>query len=85
MFRILSNILITFSIFLLPQYITIFLVILAILAFDNFFESIVFGLCLDTLYGSGLLGFDLGYFFTIVALVFYLISFKLKTILRISA
>lgn len=84
MLRIISNLLIIFSIFLLPQYVTIVLVISAILLFDNFFESIIAGVLLDTIYGSGVVGLDLGYFFTIFITVFYIASFKIKDVLRIS-
>lgn len=84
MFRIISNLLIILSIFLLPPYVIIILIALATLVFDNFFESIILGLFLDTLYGSSFWGFDFAYIFTILTLVFYILSFKLKTVIRIS-
>ena len=83
MFRILSNIFLIFSLFLLPIYITLFLILYFIFVFDNFFEAIILGFLIDTIYGSGsIFTIHFSYFFTLLISIFYLISFRLKTILR---
>ena len=85
MIRIFANLFIILSIFILPIYFSIFLIFIAILIFNNFIESIVLGYIIDLLYGSGsTFGFHFAYFFTIVIIIFYLLSFKLKKILRMS-
>ncbi len=86
MFRLFSNVLIFLSIFLLPSYISILIIILGTLIFEKFLESMIYGFVLDILYGNGsIFGFHFAYFFTLVGIFFYFISFKTKTFIRFSA
>jgi len=75
--------LLVLSVFMLPIYVSIFLILISIFFFNNFVEAMLFGFIIDLLYGSGtILGLHFAYFFTIIILIFYLFSFKLKEILR---
>jgi hypothetical protein len=83
MFRIISNIFIIFSLFILPIYVTIFAIIYFIFKQENFIEAIIFGYLIDFIYGSGtIFTIHFAYFFTLFISIIYLVSFKLKTILR---
>ena len=85
MFRILSNLFILIAVFVLPIYISVFFVILSVFIFNNFIESGVFGFIIDLLYGSGyFFNLHFAYGFTIVMVIFYLVSIKLKTAVRFS-
>ena len=84
MFRILSNFILILSVFLLPVYLSVFLILLSIFLFDNFIEAIAWAFLVDLLYSGGsFFGFHLQYFFTIVVSFFYLVSFRLKTVIRL--
>jgi len=83
MFRIISNLLLILSIFLLPVYISVILIFISIFLFKNFIEAIIFGFLIDLLYGSGtIFGYHFAYFFTALVFIFFILSFKLKKILR---
>ena len=85
MLRILLNILIIIFLFIFPVYISFILILASIFFINNFMEAIIWGFFLDLLYGSGrIFGVHFPYFFTLIILVFYLISFRLKTMLRLS-
>ena len=85
MIRILSNLLLILSVFLLPFYISFVLIILFTFFIDDFIEGIIFGALIDILYGGGSI-FSIGfaYFFTAIIFIFYLFSFRLKEMLRLS-
>lgn len=84
MFRLLANILLILSVFILPVYISVILILLCIFIFNNFIESIIFGYLLDIFYSGGSV-FGINFSYSITALIFicYLFSFKLKTVLRV--
>ena len=85
MIRIISDLLIVASVLLFPVYISVIFIILAIMFFENFTESIAFGFLIDLLYSGGsIASIHFSYFFTIVMSIFYLLFFKIKTFLRIS-
>lgn len=85
MFRIISNIFLILSIFLFPQYITVIFLLISLYIFNNFFESIIYAFILDLLYSNGnTFGIHFGYQITLIIFVLYLLSFKLKAILRTS-
>lgn len=85
MIRILCDIGLLLSVFLLPSYVTFVLVLFCILFLGNFVESIVFGFLLDLLYGGGgFFNINVFYFFTALIFIFYILSIKLKKILRLS-
>lgn len=84
MFRILANLLLFLSVLFLPVYVSIVLILVCIFLFNNFAESIAFGFLLDLFYSGGnVFGLNFAYFITSFIFVFYLVSFKLKTILRL--
>ncbi len=86
MLRIFVNLLIVLSVFILPVYLSIFLILVLIFIFNNFIEAVVLGFLVDLLYGGGsIFGIHFAYFFTIMMLIFYLISFKLKHMIRLSS
>ncbi len=83
MFRFISSLLVLISVFLLPTFITAVFLFILIFIFDNFFEALVFAYIMDILYRGGtLFGFTSPYLFTFVFLLIFLISFKLKTVLK---
>ncbi|MFH0755340.1 MAG: hypothetical protein V1910_01590 [bacterium] len=84
-FRFFSDLLIVLSVFILPIYISVFLIFLAIFLFNNFIEAIIWIFLINLLYGGGnIFGLNFAYFFILIIFIFYLISFKLKTILRLN-
>lgn len=83
--RILTNILLMFSVFLLPVYVSVIFIVASIFFFNNFVEAMIFGFVIDLLYGNGsIFGIHFAYFFTLIILILYLFSFSLKKILRMS-
>ncbi len=85
MIRILSNIFLLVAVFLFPIYLSIVLILFFIFSLDNFFESIIFAYILDLLYSGGsIFGINFPYSITLLIFIVYLISFRLKTILRLS-
>jgi len=84
-YRIVGDVILILSVFLLPSYVSVILIFTSILIFDNFMESIIFGFILDLLYGSGrVFGYHFTYFFTLISIIFYLASFKIKEMVRVS-
>jgi len=85
MARIISNILLVLSVFVLPVYISVFFILISIFLFDNFVEAILWAFVIDILYGGGgILGIHFVYFFTLIMLIAYIFSFKFKEVLRLS-
>ena len=83
MLRIFSNCILILSVFFLPPYITFILILALVFVFDMFVESIAWAFILDVLYGGGgFWGMHFNYIFTLVALIFFLSSFKLKKVLK---
>lgn len=83
MIRVIIDIIILFFVFVLPSYITAFLLVLSIIMFHNYFESIVLAYILDILYGGGLLfGYNFHFVFTASILIIFLISIKAKTFIK---
>ncbi len=84
-YRIIVDIILIISAFLLPNYVSVILIFVSVLIFNNFIESIIFGFILDMLYGSGrIFGYNFAYFFTLISVIFYVISFKIKEMVRVS-
>jgi len=84
-YRIIADIVLILSVFLLPSGVTIILIFASVLFFNNFIESIIFSFILDMLYGNGrIFGYHFAYFFTTISIIFYLISFKIKKMVRLS-
>jgi len=50
--RIISDILLIICSFVLPWWFVLFAVLILSFVFDNFYEAMVFGIILDSLYGS---------------------------------
>lgn len=85
MLRILINLLIILSIFMLPAYISVILILFSIIIVNDFIEAVIWAILIDVLYGGGsIFGLHFAYFFTAVVLVCYLSSFKIKSALRLS-
>ena len=85
MIRIFCDLALLLSVFLLPPYVTLFFVLVSILFMESFVESIIFGFLLDLIYGGGsFLNIEIFYFFTLLIFIFYIISIKLKKVLRLS-
>jgi hypothetical protein len=83
MFRFLSVLFILLSLFILPNFITAFLLFIFIFIFDSPFEVLFFAYILDILYHGGVFfGYESLYLFTIIFLFIFIISFKLKTVLK---
>ena len=82
--RLIADILLILMIFILPSYISIILIFIAIILFNNFFESIIFAYFLDILYSNGVIfGYHFAYMFTLISLIFYIFSFSLKKVVRL--
>jgi len=85
MIRLICDIILVLSVFLLPPFITLFFILLSILFFNNFIEAFFVGAILDLIYGGGgIFNTHLFFFFTLVTFLFYILSIKLKKILRLS-
>jgi hypothetical protein len=85
MIRIFVDLVLLISVFLLPPYVTLIFVLIGILFFKGYVESIFFGFLLDLIYGGGsLFHFYMFYFFTLLIFIFYIVSIQLKKVLRLS-
>lgn len=84
MLRILLDILIFASIFYFSWWVTLVFVIIGILSFKNFYESIVAGLFFDLLYGTPAVEFSGIWFVYTMAFsaIYFLCEKKLKKNLR---
>jgi hypothetical protein len=83
MLRTFSIFLLIFSLFELPVYLTAVLAIVLIFFFKNYIEAVIFGLLIDIIYaGNTIYGFHFKFFFFVLILVIYLISPKLKKVLK---
>jgi hypothetical protein len=77
------DILALLSVFLLPPYITAVFLFVLMFFFEDFFEGVIFAYIIDRIYGGGkVLGLDFPFIFTIFFLILFLISLKLKTVLK---
>jgi len=83
MIRLVINLLTILSVFVFPPYVTALFLSLTIVFFPFYFESVLFALILDVVYGGGkIFGVEFPFIFTSIFLVFFLISFKIKTMLK---
>lgn len=83
MFRIIINISILLSSFLLPVYITAIIIFISFIIFNDFIEGVFFGFILDILYGGNrVFGLDFYLLFFLIFAIIYLISPKLKKMLK---
>ena len=93
--RIIIDILLIFSVFLLPPYISFIIIIGLIFVFNNFVESLLASFVLDLLYGIKsltiqdnsflyrvLLDFVCSHRFFFITLFIFIISFNLKKMLK---
>jgi len=83
MLRSFLIILLLISSFIFPSYLTALFIFLGVLFFNNFIEAVFFGFLLDILYGGNtVFGFRFHYFFLLLFAVIYLISPKIKKMLK---
>jgi len=83
MMRIFSNSILLVSVFFLPPTVTFLLLLACTFIFDTFLESIAWAFVLDILYGAGgFMGIHFQYIFTLVAVIFFFSSFRLKKMLK---
>jgi hypothetical protein len=83
MLRFILDIILLFFVFLLPTWLTALLVLVCIFYFDFFAEAIFFGLIMDIIYGGGkVFGMNFPYIFTVVLGLIFLISLKLRGMLK---
>lgn len=83
MMRVISNLFLLLSVFIFPPYITAVFLLISIFIFENFIEAVVFGYFLDIVYGGGkIFSYNFHYIFTILLVIVFLISLKLKTMLK---
>ncbi len=86
MLRIIFNLLILLFIFILPVYISVTIIVIGILLWNNFAESIVYAFLIDILYSGGsIFSLHFAYFFTVFILTLYLVSFRFKQSVRLSS
>jgi len=76
--RIFLDSILFLSIFFLPWWITLIIGGALVYFFDSFFEILIVGLVLDTLYGIGNQGVLLGLPLTLSLSIFFLVSFLVK-------
>ena len=69
--RIIVDLFIFFSIFLLPWWVSLLLALSASFYFSHFIEIIFIGGTLDALYGSGFSSFEFPYFFLLGTIVIF--------------
>jgi len=82
--RIIFSLLFIYSVFILPWWLVLVLGLGLSFYFQNFYEFIVVGLILDSLYG-GIISIEKFYFFfTLITSIvtFFLINFKKKLLIR---
>lgn len=79
-FRILYNFLLLISIFFVPFWITLFLILLGIVYFNNFYEAVFFALISDFYFGVEEARYlNTEFLFTVIVTLLLLISIFLKT------
>ncbi len=79
MIRLISNLFMLVSVFVLPPYVSALLLVVFIFIFSNFAESIFWALIIDSLYSGGLFfGYNFHYIFTLSIIIIFTLSFKLK-------
>jgi len=73
------------SVFVFPVYISFLIIILSIIITDNFVEAVFWGYILDLIYGNGhIFSYNYFYFFTTTIILIYMLSFKIKKMVRFS-
>lgn len=81
--RVLADILLIIAIYFFPVYLSFILILVAMWYFNNYVESMAFGLIIDLLYSSGhIWGINYSYFFFTLVFILYLLSFKIKANIR---
>jgi hypothetical protein len=80
--RIIFDILLFLSVFLLPWWLAILFGLFLIFKFNNFYEFIFLCLLIDSLYGKQIQFLDSYFIFTLVGLLIFIIINKLKQNLR---
>ena len=83
MMRPIVNIIILVLLFSAPYYIYVPVIIFGILAFPVYWEALVYGLLIDTLYGAGTVRFALPFLFTLTVLV--VLGMPLRNYVRLNA
>ncbi|MSR73039.1 hypothetical protein EXS61_00300 [Candidatus Parcubacteria bacterium] len=78
--RIFVDIVILIGIFLFPAWIFIILSLIGVFYFHRYYEILLVGLMVDSLYNSHIL-FS-GFFYTITSILIFLISFEIKKRLK---
>lgn len=78
--RVIVNIVTLVLLFIVPWWVTLIFVVGSLFVFENFYESIVFGLLLDGFHGqAGITFYGLNALFTITISIVFIISIFLKT------
>lgn len=63
---------------LLPWWLSIVLALACAFYFKLFFEIVIVGLIIDSIYGSGVIGYHFSYLFTLVMTIIFIMILKLK-------
>jgi hypothetical protein len=83
MLRIFSIIFLLITAFISPSYLVAIMAVILIFVFNNYIEAVFFGLLLDILYsGNTVFGFHFKLFFFVLLGLIYLISPKIKKMLK---
>jgi len=83
MIRFILDILLLVSIFIFPPVVTGIFIFLLIIFLNNYLESIFFAFIIDTIYGGkAMMGGYSSFVFTITFLIVFILSFKIKTMLK---
>jgi len=83
MIRIIADIFALLAIFVLPSYISIIFLIILVFYFDIYIESVFVAYLVDVLYGGRIIfGIHFNYIFAFAIFIIFLLSFRLKEILR---
>ncbi len=81
MLRIIANMLLCVFLFVFPPYLFLIALIVSIFLFPNFVESIFWAFLADSIYSGGkILGWNFHYMITLLVIVIFLISFRIKEI-----
>lgn len=78
--RIIADVILVISVFLWPWWVSSILCIAAIFYFRDFYEALIFGLFMDSVYS--LPEYAWGFLFTLSAALVFIVSFSLKKRLK---
>ena len=83
MLRFLLDIVAFILIYIFPPYISAVVLFVLMFFFADYMEGVVFAYFIDVIYGGGkVFGLNYPYIFTTIFVVLFLISLKLKTVLK---